>query len=316
MPVVADFYTHLYAPEAVSVENQPLFDALNTLADTMRMRWQPEAGSREAVTQRTPRRGGTWLQFRSVSFYDDRLKEVPNRLLARWATARRSHGRLTLDDILEIAQLPDAPLDAASMAEGAKELWGLAEWDLACYKPQRQHLHFLSALSPAQRQEAMSDQGLPFSRMTLPQQQQFLAFALQHDDRPLRSLDELAGAALRIDYCLPGGFQWGGCDWSSATRWVVPLAPGPEGKRVPRPMARAATKAAALQALRRVDPQIREALRQALGRDDPRGAAAPASDEAQIFPTELNLTIVYIPGGTNARTVHVWFQNNDFSLGS
>ena len=66
MPIVADFYTRLYKPEAVSVQDRPLFDALNHLADTMRLRWHKE---------------GSWLQFRSTSFYDDRLKEVPNRLL-------------------------------------------------------------------------------------------------------------------------------------------------------------------------------------------------------------------------------------------
>jgi RNA polymerase sigma-70 factor, ECF subfamily len=72
-PVVADFYTRLYPPEQVSVHDQPLFAALNHLADTMRLRWHQDAD---------------WLQFRSASFYDDRLKEVPNRLLSRWSIKR------------------------------------------------------------------------------------------------------------------------------------------------------------------------------------------------------------------------------------
>jgi hypothetical protein len=66
-----------------------------------------------------------WLQSRSTSFFDDRTKEVPNRLLERWAASRQKHGALTLDDLLEIAQLPDAKLDGAEMAEGARECWGL-----------------------------------------------------------------------------------------------------------------------------------------------------------------------------------------------
>ena len=51
------------------MRNQPLFEALNQLSDTMRLRWHKD---------------GPWLQFRSTSFYDDRIKEVPNRLLVRW----------------------------------------------------------------------------------------------------------------------------------------------------------------------------------------------------------------------------------------
>src|SRR2546427_1819732 len=42
--------------------------------------------------------------FRS-GYFNDRLKEVPNRLLSRWAAARASHGSLALDDLVAIAQL-------------------------------------------------------------------------------------------------------------------------------------------------------------------------------------------------------------------
>src|SRR5262249_7385329 len=104
MPIAADYYTRLYKPEDGSVIRGTLYDTLNRLADTMRVRWDKEA---------------SWLQFRSPTFYDDRLKEVPNRLLARWAAARQRQGMLTLDDLVEIAQLPDAQLDAAEMSEGA-----------------------------------------------------------------------------------------------------------------------------------------------------------------------------------------------------
>jgi hypothetical protein len=65
------------------------------------------------------------------------------------------------------------------------------------------------------------------------------------------------------------------------------------------------TREAALQALRRVDPQVREALVQAIRRADPRVDATPPVDEAQIFPTGLNLKIVYVPGATNARPIQV-----------
>ena len=51
------------------------------------------------------RGGSIWLEFRSMSFYDDRLKEVPNRFLSRWAGSRREQGTLTLDDLCEIVAL-------------------------------------------------------------------------------------------------------------------------------------------------------------------------------------------------------------------
>src|SRR2546421_4372807 len=138
----------------------------------------------------------------------------------------------------------------------------------------RPHLRYLAQLTPDQRREAASATGLSFSRMTLAQQQQFLAFGL--GGGPLQSLDELAGAALRVEYTQPGAFQWGEPGWSGYyTRWVVPLEPGPQGRRVPRPPVRARTREATLQAVRRIDPPLREALLQAVRRADPRVEATP-----------------------------------------
>jgi hypothetical protein len=71
------------------------------------------------------------------------------------------------------------------------------------------------------------------------------------------------------------------------------------------------TPEAALQAVRRLDPGLREALLQAMCRADPRVAAAPPSDEAQIFPSRLGLKIIYVPGATNAREIVViWSEGN------
>jgi hypothetical protein len=206
---------------------------------------------------------------------------------------------------VEIAQLSDAQLDAAEMAEGAREWWGLAEWDLACADNVRPHLRYLAQLTPDQRREALSATGLPFARMNLAQQQQFMAFGLGGD--PLQSLDELAGAALRVEYTQPGGFQWGEPGWSGYyTRWVIPQGSGPQDRRVPRPPVTAPTREEALAAVRRLDPHLREALFQAVRRADPRVADAQAIfEEEQIFPTQRDLTFVYIPSATNARSIRV-----------
>ena len=217
MPIVADYYTRLYNGQTVSSRNQPLFETLNGLADAMRLRWSKE---------------GAWLQFRSTSFYDDRLKEVPNRLLARWADARHQYGALRLDDLVEIAQLPDTQLNAAEMAEGARECYGLTEWNMARHGGLRPHLRFLAGFIPAQRQEAMSATGLLFTKMSLAQQQRYLALGLTGN--ALHSLDELSGATLRVEYTQPGGYQWGEPGWSGYyTRWVVPLEPGPRAGACP-----------------------------------------------------------------------------------
>jgi hypothetical protein len=302
MPIVSDYYTHLYKPDIVSVRNRPLFDALNDLADTMHLHWSRDAEAR-------------WLQFRSTGFFNDRLKEVPNRLLMRWAAARRQHGAATLDDLCEIAQLSDAQLNAADMAEGARLCWGLEEWDLGRNGNLRKHLRYLAGFTPAQREEALGPTGLPFARMPLAQQQQFITFALEYADDPLQSLDDLAGSTLRVEYTLPGRFQWGAPTAWGYTRWVVPLEAGPRGKRVLRPPVQERTREAAVEALHRIDPKIREALLQSMRRGDPRVDAAPPDDEAQIVPTRLNLTVLYVPGDTNARTIHVICPDYDFVHG-
>jgi len=55
-----------------------------------------------------------------------------------------------------------------------------------------------------------------------------------------------------------------------------------------------------LQALRALDPRLREALAQAAQRLEPRpDAVADPPQEAQIVPTELDLLLIYIPGMSN-----------------
>jgi hypothetical protein len=298
-PVVADHYTRLYRPQDVSVQSLPLFDALNQLADAMRLRWN---------------RDGEWLQFRSAGYFHDRLKEVPNRLLSRWAASRRTSGALTLDDLVEIAQLSDAQLDADEMAEGARLCFGLSEWDLARWRRfQRPHLRFLAELTPAQRRETMSATGLLFTRMSLTQQQRFIALAFE--GAPLQSLEDLAGATLRVDYSLPGWHQWGSPDEENYTRWVVPLEPGPRGRRVPRPPVRERTRDAALAAARRAFPAVSEAMVQAARKRDPQIDAARLTPQPeQIYPTELDLVIVYIPGTVTDRPIRVVRVTQDLRL--
>jgi hypothetical protein len=288
LPIVSDFYTRLHKPDAVSVRKVASHEALQQLSERMRLRWNMDAG---------------WLQFRSSTYYHDRLKEVPNRLLSRWAQARsaaggrREHGMLRLDDLVEIAGLSDAQLDAAEMAEGAEACWGLREWFLVRERELRPHLRFLAEFTPAQRQEAMSAAGLPFSKMSLGQQQGFLARVLNihpDDDKPLESAAELSGAALRVDYTQPGWYQWRQPGEFGKERWVIEVEPGPTGRRVLMPPIRERTREAALQAVRRVRPDAKP---------------------SEIYPTILDLVIVYIPGSSNDRLLHLVRQNQDLTPG-
>jgi RNA polymerase sigma-70 factor (ECF subfamily) len=243
MPLVGDYYTRLFPAAAVPGGEQRVYDLLNECADTLRLRWRKDEG---------------WLQFRSATYFQDRLKEVPNRLLNRWASARaarRRHsdtggqqGSLTLDELVEIAGLPDVQLDANDMAEGAKVLWGLEEWDLARSPKLRPHWRFLATLAPAQREEATGASGLVFTRLTLAQQQQFLRLGLGTSAGSL-GLQELAVAHLKIDYTVPGWFQW------PAPGTPDPSFPG----SVQHSVVREETRAAALAAARKLDPAVSDA---------------------------------------------------------
>jgi hypothetical protein len=304
MPIIADFYTRLYKPDAVTFQSRPLFDILNGLGDAMHLRWNKDASTREA--------GASWLQFRSTTYYHDRLKEVPNRLLTRWSAARREHGVLRLEELVEIAQLPDAPLNASSMAEGARECWDLAEWDLACDSVVRANLRFLAQLTPAQRQEMQSPSGLPITRMAPAQQQAFLnrRVVLQPD---LHSLEELSGARLRVDYTQPGWFIWQPPQ-NETYRWAVRSTPGREGKWLSVPAVRERTQEAALQALRQVDPLIRTAVRATTLAEVSRAVVPltmtlPPEEEA-IVPAQLNLALIYIPETARERLAY-WARDEE-----
>jgi hypothetical protein len=249
LPIVADFFTRLYAPGEVSVEDQPLFETLNQLADAMHLRWHKEE---------------EWLQVRSASFYDDRLKEVPNRLLSRWAASRGQREGLPLEELIEIAQLSDTQLDANSVAEGAKQCWGLEEWDLPQSRMLRPQLRFLATMTSNQRQAATSLSGLASRQLTLRQQQQFIALS----GAVVQSLEKLADMRLCVDYSLPGWWLW-----YSPEEVVDPASPayGP-------PRVRERSREAALAAARRLDPQ---------------------AEEAQIVASKRDLVVLYVRHAPN-----------------
>jgi hypothetical protein len=202
---------------------------------------------------------GRWLQFRSATFYHDRLQEVPNRLLAHWSAARREQTMLLLDDLLEIVQLTDTQLDAAEMSEGARLCHGLLEWDLARTRHLRPHLRYLAGFTAEQRRDMMRPSGLAFTRMTLAQQQQFLAFTLSHRSDTLEvTPEDLAQAVLRVGYFVPEGRQWMPAD-----------EPGGPLQLVSRPPISDSYRERLVAAIRRLDPGAKEEAIVARARPEP-----------------------------------------------
>jgi hypothetical protein len=279
LSLVGDYYTRLYPADQVSVRETSLSAALDRLAERMRARWSRDTDA-------------GWLQFRSATYYDDCLKEVPNRLLDRWAAIRRQRGALSLDHLIEIARLPDAQLDAGEMAEGARECFDLIEWDLARRENLRPHLRFLAQLPMELRALAQSPTGLSFTRMPLAEQQRFLALALPENAEPIQ-LVELAGATLWVGYTQPGSFRWKP-PVETVRRWVA-VEPGHDGRRTLRPLVVAPTRDAALQAARRLQREV---------------------DPAQIVPTDLDLAFVYLPGTSNRRPVRLLTSDADGYFGT
>jgi hypothetical protein len=161
LPIVADSYTRLYPIEKVTVPRRPLFEALCAVGDALGARW---------------RKDSDFLVCRSTSYFWDRLKEVPNRYLQRWARSRDANGGLPLAEFLEMATLTDQQLDSVPVAEGIEQCWGLREWSWLGGaeldgRLQRQHARFLATLTPDQQQRALQPAGLPFSELTPAQQQ-------------------------------------------------------------------------------------------------------------------------------------------------
>jgi hypothetical protein len=187
--IVADSFTKLYTPAEVTVTNSTLFDALNKLCDHMRVKWSKQEG---------------WLQFRSTSFFNDRLKEVPNRLFEKWAASRKRSGQLSKEDLMEIAQLTDAQLDAKATDEAARAIYGLHDWYMASSANARSGWRFLASLSPQLQKAAWGEQGLGFRQLPVSLQQKFAALVFNSArDRSRANMEDVANASMRVEMIAP-----------------------------------------------------------------------------------------------------------------
>lgn len=175
MDVIGDSYLRVYEPTDFAFRQMPLFDVLNKSSDRLHMHWN---------------RQEAWLEFRTTSYFEDRLKEVPRRLLKQWS-AHRAAGASSLEDLIEISQLPAAQLGSNYVAEAVRALYGLQEWEWTRSPNIRNHWAFLAGLNATQRKQVQSAEGLPFTRMG-PLQPQFVALifdGMPNKDASLRAIE-------------------------------------------------------------------------------------------------------------------------------
>jgi hypothetical protein len=202
LPIVADFYTHLYPVGKLIVDRRPLFQALCAVGDTLGVRWTKDGG---------------YVLCRSTSYYWDKLREVPNRYLRRWARDRDENGGLPFTDFLEMATMSDPQLDSAPVAEGIEHYWGLREWAHLGGSSNlwdRQHARLLARLTPEHLNRTLQPGGIPFKELAPAEQQgviqlHFLEFqTMEREGNPAArpaSAEEFAHVELDAHY-IPAGW--------------------------------------------------------------------------------------------------------------
>lgn len=242
LPIVADSYLHLYATSSVSVQSMPLYDALSQVADAMGARWKKEDG---------------FLQGRSASFFWDRRKEIPNRLLDRWQADSRKNGGLPLEDLLEMALLSDEQLNSQIVGDAVHHCRGLYEWDtlqrsIGFYSP-RPFARLLARASAAARRAFFAPEGIAFSSFTPKQRQELLGFLLEERSYLADMPQVLTASSFRMDYVPSGWYVW---------RPEYTINEDKQGKKqleINRlPLAFGRTKEEALAAARKYDPKVPE----------------------------------------------------------
>jgi hypothetical protein len=191
MPIVADAYTHLYAPNGLAQNHVSVFDALCHDGDLMGVRWKKE---------------GAFLQGRSLTFYWDKLKEVPERLLAHWQQDAKQKDGMPLQDVLEMAQLPDDQLDAEEVDKGVRECRNLLEWALVGRHSNIRAVARLTAqLTAPQLDQALQVAGISLSDLTPSRQEEWATFLIQGRHIPPQMLP---GLRLHLDYAPQGRYVW------------------------------------------------------------------------------------------------------------
>jgi len=142
-------------------ERQPVARLLDRLAQELDCTWRKE---------------GSLLILRSRAAHWDRALEIPERLVRPWQQRAAERGALSLDTLSELAA---ALNDNQALGMGLYWGWYL-EGEQSGFSGgyefylQRQHLRFWAALSPAQRQQALTGAMVPVAQMSGAQRGAFV----------------------------------------------------------------------------------------------------------------------------------------------
>jgi hypothetical protein len=236
LPVVADSYMHLFPLSSLTRQRISMFEALCQAGDQIGVRWKKD---------------GDFLLGRSTSFFWDKLKEVPNRLLRRWQQDSRENDGLPLADLLEMASLSDQQLGSKPVGEQICHCWELDEWGIIGGGPfiagvivpeeMRKMARSLTLLTPGQLEQAQKPEGMALTDLTPAQREEmegkkfeFLLYNVASGVQP----------RFHLDYVPSGRYLWQPMITEAqykagANRW---------------PVVAAKTAAAALAEARRSDP--------------------------------------------------------------
>jgi hypothetical protein len=122
---------------------------------------------------------GRLIRLRSRTWFLDRPREIPLRLVRRWKALFEQHGALSLDEYLRMATgLTDAQLDSLPRAGEEVGLSSYSE-DLSRVYLVRHALRLYASMSPDQKQALERGGILGVAQMTPAQQELFLAAARQ-----------------------------------------------------------------------------------------------------------------------------------------
>jgi hypothetical protein len=200
LPIVADSYLRCHRAAPLTLTDKPAFEALCDAADTMGTRWQKD---------------GEFILVRSTGYFWDKLKEVPQRYLARWRADRARNRTLPLDDLLEMATLSDAQLDSSTIGFSVGHCWGLEEWGivgtggafrlgLPAGGYLRPYARFLAGLTPGQRAAAFGAAGVTLADLGPAQRDALTRLMLDRNSDP----QVLVGLRVRAAYAPVGTWVW------------------------------------------------------------------------------------------------------------
>src|SRR5262249_26994544 len=158
---------------------------------------------------------GEFLLCRSTSYFWDKLKEVPNRDLARWQRDSQREGGLPFSDLLEMASLSDPQLDSTRVRQGIRHCWELPEWGLVSrpliggMEYMRPYARILAPFPEDQWRGLLEADGIPFSQLPLKQQQELLPLVNRRIVGPPGEIyPQLLSTRIRVDYAPAGSYAW------------------------------------------------------------------------------------------------------------